>query len=88
MHGARYDIGSKFARGRRGAAAVTLVCFGLTTDSIEAERAELIAIILNVAATMHHIFRCIHNIRSIDDERLEHELETNRRNDEEERCHE
>ena len=41
-----------------------------------AERAELIAIILNVAATMHHIFRCILNIRSID-ESLEHELGTN-----------
>ena len=40
---------------------------------MEAERAELIATILNVAATMHHIFCCIHNIRSID-ERLEHEL--------------
>ena len=55
MHGARYDIGSKFARGGIGAAAVTLVCFGLTTDGIEAERAELIAIIFKVAATMLHI---------------------------------
>ena len=28
-----------------------------------AQRAQLITIILNVAAAMHHIFRCIHNIR-------------------------
>ena len=38
------------------------VYFGLTADSSEAERAEL-TIILNVAAAMHRIFRCIHNIR-------------------------
>ena len=60
------DVWSKFARGGISAAADTVVCFGLTVDSTEAERAELIAIILNVTATMHHIFRCIHNIRSID----------------------
>ena len=34
-------------------ANVTLACLGLTKDSMEAERAELIAIILNDAATMH-----------------------------------
>ena len=36
--------------------AVVTVCFGLTADSMEAERAELIVIILNVDATMYHIF--------------------------------
>jgi len=66
LQGAGYDVGSKFARGRISAAAVTVVGFGLTTDSTKAEQAELIAIILNVAATMHHIFSFIHNIRSID----------------------
>ena len=64
--------------------ALLVICFGLTADSMEAERAQLIAIILNVVATMHHIFLCIHNIRSID-ERLEQELESNRRNNAEER---
>ena len=60
--------------------------YGLTADSTEAERPELITIILNVAAAMHHIFRCIHNIGSASIcERLEHELGTNRRNNEEER---
>ena len=43
MQGAVYDIGSKFARGGISVAAVTVICFGLTTDSMEAERAELIA---------------------------------------------
>ena len=61
-----YDLGSKFARGGISAAAVTVVCFGLTTDSMDAEWAEFIVMILNVAATMHHIFRSIHNIRNID----------------------
>ena len=50
---------------------------------MEAERVELIAVFLTVVAAIQHIFRCIHNIRDID-ERLEHVLETNRRNDEEE----
>ena len=49
MQGARYDVGFKFTRGWISAAAVT--------DKMEAERAELIAIILNVAQMMHHIFR-------------------------------
>ena len=66
LQGAGYDVRSRFARGGISAAADTVVCFGLTADSTEAERAELIAIILNVTATMHHIFRCIHNIRRID----------------------
>jgi len=66
MQGAVYDVGSKFVRGGISAAVVPVVCFGFTADGMEAERAELTAIILNVAATMHHIFRCIHNIRSID----------------------
>ena len=52
----------KFARCRISTAAVILVCFGLTADSTQAERAELIVIILNVAAAINHIFRCIHNI--------------------------
>ena len=56
---ARGDVGSKFARGGMSAAAVIVVCFGLTADSTEVEGAELTAIILNVAATMHQIFRCI-----------------------------
>ena len=67
--------GLKFARGGISAASVTVVCFGLTTDSMEVERAELMAIFLNVAAKMHHIFRCIRKIG----ERLAHELETNRK---------
>ena len=54
---------------------------------MEAERVELIAVFLTVVAAIQHIFRCIHNIRDID-ERLEHVLETNRRNDEEEMCRE
>ena len=54
---------------------------------MEAERVELIAVFLTVVAAIQHIFRCIHNIRDID-ERLEHVLETNRRNDEEEMRHE
>ena len=66
LQGTEYNVGSKFARGGISAAAVTLVCFGLTTDSIEAERAEVIVFNLDVAAMMHHIFRCIHHIRSID----------------------
>ena len=81
MQRAGYDLGSRFARGKIIAAAVTsLFCFDHRQhgDSMEAERAELIAINLNVAATMHHIFRYINNIRSID-ERSEHELETNRK---------
>ena len=57
LQGAEYDVGPKFTRGRLSAAAVTLVYFGLTTDKTEAEWAELIVIILNVAAVMHHIFR-------------------------------
>ena len=66
MQGVRYDVGSKFARGGISVGAVTVVCFGLTTDKLEAERAELIAIILNLAKMMHHILCCIHKIRSID----------------------
>ena len=66
MQGAVYDVGSNFARGGISTAAVTVACLGLTADSTEAEGAELIAILFNVAATMHHIFRCIHNIQSID----------------------
>ena len=65
MQGAGYDVGSKCVRGGLSAAVVTVVCFGLTRDKIEAERAELIAIILNVAKTRNHIVRCIHKIRSI-----------------------
>jgi hypothetical protein len=60
---AGYDVGSKLARGGIRVAAVTVVCFDLTIDKMEAE---LIAIILNVAKMMHHIFCCIHKIRSID----------------------
>ena len=61
MQGAGYDVGSKFARGGMASvAAVTIVWFDLTIDKMEAERAELIAIIIDVAKMMHHIFRCIH----------------------------
>ena len=88
LQGEGYDVGSKFARGRISLSTVTLACFGLTTDSMEGERAEHIAIILNVAATMHHIFSCIHNIQVSIFESLEHELQTNRKNAEEERRHE
>ena len=63
LQGAGYDVGSKFARG--GISVVAVVCFDLTIDKREAELAELIAIILNVAEIMHHIFRCIPKIRSI-----------------------
>ena len=66
LQGAGYDVGSKFARGGISVVAVTVVCFDLTIDKREAELAELIAIILNVAEIMHHIFRCIPKIRSID----------------------
>ena len=65
LQGAGYDVGSNFAGGGIRAAGVTLAFFGLTEDSTETEQAELITIILSVAATMHHIFRCIHNIQSI-----------------------
>jgi hypothetical protein len=61
LQGVGYEVGCGIS-----AAGVTLVCFGSTTDSMEEDRAELIAIILNVAATLYHIFRCIHNIQSID----------------------
>ena len=44
-----HDAGSKFVRGGISVASVTVVCFDLTIDKMEAERAELIAIILNVA---------------------------------------
>ena len=57
LQGVGYDVKSKRWESE---AALTLVCFGLTANSTEAE---LIAIILNYAATMHHIFFCIHNIR-------------------------
>ena len=40
--GAGYDVGSKFARGWISVVAVTVVCLGLTTDKMEAERAELL----------------------------------------------
>ena len=53
-----YDVGSEFARGGISVAAVIVVCFDLTIDKMEAERAELIAIILNLAKMMHHISRC------------------------------
>ena len=66
LQGAGYDVGFKFARGGISVATVTVVCFDLTINKMEADRAELIAIILNVAKMMHHIFRSIHNIRSID----------------------
>ena len=56
LQGAGYDVGSKLARGGIIVAAVTVVSFGLTTDKMEAERAELIAMILNVARMMQHIF--------------------------------
>ena len=52
---------------------------------MEAEQAELITIILNVPKIMHHIFRWIHKIRSIDRWMIGAWVETNRRNDEEER---
>ena len=77
MEGAGYDVGFQFARGKISAAAVILACFGLTTESTEAE---LILIILNVVATIHHIFRCIHSIRRINERLEEHEFDTNRRN--------
>ena len=59
--------------------AVTLVCFGLTTDSTEEERATLIAIILHVAAAMHHIHQILASTTSASmDEGLEQELQTSR----------
>ena len=61
-----YDVGYMFARGGIIVAAVTVVCFDLTMDKIKAERGELIAIILNVAKMIHHIFCCIHKIQNID----------------------
>ena len=40
------------------------LCFGLTTDSMEEERAEMRS--LNVAAMMHHTFCCIHKVPCVD----------------------
>ena len=64
LQGAEYDKGATFARAGISVAAVTVVF--LTVGKMEAEREELIAIILNVAKMMHYIFRCIHKIGSID----------------------
>ena len=59
-----------------------MVCFGLT-----AERAKLIASILNVAAAMHHIVHFASTTSASIDERLDNEIERNRRNNEEKkRC--
>ena len=44
MQGAGYDVGSKFARGRIRVAAVTVVCFDLTIDKMEAELLSVIII--------------------------------------------
>ena len=85
MQGVGYDVGSKFVRGGTSVAAVTVVCFGLTADGMEAERAERIAFILNVAATMHLNSVAFTSSEASIDEILEHELETNRGNYEEER---
>ena len=57
----------------------------MTADSKEAELAKLIAIILNVAAATHHIFQVAFITSASIDERLEHELEINSRNNEKER---
>ena len=65
--GTGYDVGWRFARGGIRTAAVNLVCFGLTIDSTEAERAELIAIISSVAAAMHHPLHPQHLHRSMKD---------------------
>ena len=46
LQGAGYDVGFKFARGGISVAAVNIVCFGLTSDKMEAERTELITIIM------------------------------------------
>ena len=45
MQGVEYDVGSKFVRGGISVAAVTGVCFDLTIDKMDAERAELMTII-------------------------------------------
>ena len=49
MQGAGYELGSKLARGAISVLAFAVVCLDSTIDKMEAERAELIAIILNVA---------------------------------------
>ena len=70
-----YDVGSKFARGGSSAAAATLVGFGLTTDSMEATHCD-------------HLKCCCNDASYIPfhpQQRLVHELETNGRNDKEER---
>ena len=80
MQGAGYDVGSRFARGGIRTAAVT-VCFDLTADSTGRTHRD------------HHKCCCIdasyitlHPQQSASiNERLEHELETNGRNDEQER---
>ena len=69
MQGAGYAVGSRFARGGIRTAAVTQVCVGLTADVY------YYYIIYSVASTTS---------ASIND-RSEHELKTNRRNDEQER---
>ena len=65
---------------KKSCAPTHLVCLGETADSTEGER---IVIILNVAEA------CICSVASTTsasiDDRLERELETSRRNDEEER---
>ena len=48
-------------------APVAIVCFGLTTDSTEAEWAELITIILNFAAMMHHSVESTTSVESMKD---------------------
>ena len=81
MQGAGYELGSKFARGAISVLAFAVVCLDLTIDKMEAERAELIAIILNVAKNYAYIiYIYIIFVASID-ERLEHDLETNRGNE-------
>ena len=70
MQRAGYDVGSKFARGGISVATVAVVCFDLTIDKIDC------IFIYSASSTKSEA--------SIE-ERLEHESETNRRNDEEER---
>ena len=66
-------------------ASVTVVYFDLTMEKMEAKRAELIAITLNVAKIMILYSVASTKSEASVDERLEHEFETNRSNDEEER---
>ena len=74
-------LGADMTQGR-GSQEAGWVSFGLTADSVRAERAELITIMLLQGCIIYSVAST--TSASIH-ERLEHELQTNRRNDQQER---